>query len=453
MLIVAAYAVALLGWAWFVTTVDPPWLSFDRPGGRPAALGAAIGGAIALHGALVLAILRWGRGGGRSAAVASGVLIVASLAHLIVSAVVGEYQDYYLYLDIWREILAGRDPWFLVVGGPRGSYSLHAYGPLYNLLALPTLWHPLGPKLLFAGAYWAFVAWLSLTAPSRGMPRWSAPAMAAWFAGPFTWVEIAVFGHFDVLVALLCVGAVDAVARGRWGASAVWIASGVLLKYIPGILAPFLALDRGKVRWRWLAATAGLSLAGLGVAWAIWGPSVLRPILLATSRESAGLSFFRYLRGMHSPVSGEDLFFRTDEYAGPALLLGLCLAWRRARQARLEPAASGVLGLVVTLALYKVGFPQYFMVPYLLAPYWFAREYATLPRRGWLVATYLAAFAWISWFNILMAANRHIWVEHWAGLVTLPLMLALAAAIAVAGRDQSLAEVSRPTPGPESRRA
>jgi hypothetical protein len=476
LMILAGHALALAGWTWFASTVAPSWIaaayvgqgppSFEAVarwfgGDRPASdvlkqwevRASAIGGALAIHAALVLAILRWGRGGGRGTVVASAVLIVVSLAFLVVSAVIGDVQDYHLYLDIWREILAGRDPWYLVVGGPTGSFSLHAYGPLYNLLALPTLWNPLGPKLIFAGAYWTFAASLSLTAPRLGMPPWSPLAFAAWFAGPFAWVEIAGFGHFDVLVAFLCVAAIQARANGRWGASAGWTASGVLLKYFPGVLAPFLALDRGKVRWRWLATTAGLSVAGLGVAWSIWGPSVFRPLALAAGRESAGLSIFRVLRGSHSPIGRDTLVFSTDEYAGPILLGGLFLSWRWTRRTELLPTTAGVLAVATTLTLYKVGFPQYFMVLYLLTPYWFAREFARLSNRVWIAAAYLAVFAWVTWYDVLLARGLQTAADDWAGLVTFPLMAALTAGIALSGRKETAPGVSPPTSNAGPRRA
>lgn len=470
--ILAAYIAVVAAWSWFASTVAPSWIQAACAGAEPTVFGGAIrwfcgdrpasvvidnweitataiGGGLALHAILTAAILRRTRDGGTAGAITASILIVASLAFLVATAIIGDIQDYHLYLDIWREVMAGHDPWYLVIGGPSGSFSLHAYGPLYNLLAPATLWNPLGPKLIFAAAYWAFAAGLALSAPRRGLPAWSGPALALWFAGPFAWVEVAGFGHFDVLVALLCVAAIEARAGDRWRASAAWAAAGVLLKYFPGVLAPFLALDRGRVRWRWLAAVAGLSASGMGLALAIWGPSALRPISLATGRESAGLSIFRTLRGSYSPIGRDDLFFSIDEYASPILLLGLFTAWRWARRTGLEPVAASVLAVAVTLSLYKVGFPQYYMVLYLLAPYWFVREYAALKNRGWLMAAYLATFLWISRYDLLMAKNLQGRADEWIGAATFPLMAGLVAAIAAAGRRSPPEEFSLPrtTPG------
>ncbi|MDG3004170.1 hypothetical protein [Paludisphaera mucosa] len=457
-------AAALAAWAWFATRIAPGLFAtayagegsspLDRAlrlfgGPRPLkdVLGLwevatpAVAAALIVHAALVLAIGRWGRRDGAASPrdarldrATSAVLIVVSLAFLPATVLCGAVQDYYLYQQIWGEVLRGHDPWYLVVGSPMGSYSLNAYGPLYNLLALPTLWNPLGPKLIFAAAYWFFVAWLILgLGRRRGLPAWAGLGLALWFASPFAWVEIAYFGHFDVLVGLLCIAAAEARVQDRWASSAVWLTSGVLLKFFPGVLAPFLALDRGRIRWGYLAAAAGLPLAGMATACAIWGASVFRPITLAVNRESAALSIFRVLRGSYTPIGRDALFFTPDEYATPLLLLALFGAWRWTRRTGFGTLASCVLAVATTLLLYKVGFPQYYMVLFLLAPYWFVRDYATLTHRGWLAAAYAAGFALVAWFDVRIARESvHIMVD-WVGLPMFVLMLAFIAAIAAAG--------------------
>jgi len=455
------YAAALAGWSWFSSAVAPGlildamagdagraldravrWFARNRPAEvvirewREAA--PAVAGALALHAGLVVMIGVWSRRGSPvgswTRAAASAFLAIASLAFLVASALEGAIQDYYLYLQIWGEVLAGRDPWFLVLGGGGYWYSLNAYGPLYNALAIPTLWNPLAPKLIFAAAYWAFASWLALDlAGRRGRPGWASLALAAWFATPYAWVEIARFGHFDVLVALLAIAAAEARARGRWKSGAAWLTAGVLLKYFPAVLAPFLALDRGRVRWRWLAATAGLSLAGLAVAGLAWGPSVVRPISLAVGRESAYLSIFYALRGPLSPIGRDTLFFSTDEYATPILLLALYRAWTWARRTRMDPLAAGVLAIATTLLFYKVGFPQYYMLLFLMAPYWYVRDFDRLRLRGPLAATYLACFGWIGWFDVKTAQETVGQIVPWAGVPTFLLMLGLTLCIAFGG--------------------
>ncbi len=464
--ILLVYAVALSIWCWFAASIAPGWIAgalageggptlgravraFARERPIPAVqqdwrdVSSAIAAALAVHAGLVLAILAWGRREGAAGGAwlrrgTSGFLMVASLLFLVATVLAGAIQDYHLYLQIWREVLGGRDPWFLVLGGI-GAFSLNAYGPLYNVLALPVPWNPYGPKLIFAAAYWFFASWLALgLGGRRGLPAWASPALALWFAGPFAWVEIAYFGHFDVLVALLAVAAAEARLRGRWALSVGWLTAGVLLKFFPGVLAPFLALDRGRIRWRYLAATVGLSLAGMAAAGAYWGPSVLRPLTLAVNRESAHLSIFRYLRGPRSPIERDTLFFSPDQYATPLLLLALYYAWSWTRRTGFDPLASCVLAVATTLLLYKVGFPQYYMVLYLLAPYWLLRDFARIAFRGPLTAAYLACFAWSSWFDVRLAREDAALLIDGVGVPTFALMLAFVAWVAIAGPREPL---------------
>ena len=61
---------------------------------------------------------------------------------------------------MWKEIELGHDPWFYAFG-VFGKYPMNAYGPLFNVFAIPELINPLFPKLLFATAYLGFAIWLT----------------------------------------------------------------------------------------------------------------------------------------------------------------------------------------------------------------------------------------------------------------------------------------------------
>lgn len=382
--------------------------------------------AVILHLALILTVGYWDRRErpnqtarrARLARMETGLLFVLSLAFFLATVLMGRIQDYYLYGDIWRETLRGNDPWYLVPGG-HGLYPLNAYGPLYLALALPTLLNPLAPKLLFAFAYWMFVAWLlKRLGPDRGFPAWAGLVLLLWHATPFVWVEIAAFGHFDILVGLLCVAAIAARRRSQDAKSAGWLASGVLLKFFPGVLAPFLALERGRVRLGYLVATASIVVAGLLAVCLVWGWSPLRPLALAVGRESAHLSIFRFLRGVYSPIERDALFLSPDQWASPILLFALYKAWSWCRRVDFEMAASCVLAVAVTLSLYKVGFPQYYMVLFVMGSYWLVVDHARLSNRPALIASFCLYFVWITHFNIRIYENRIGGLVEWAGAPT-----------------------------------
>jgi len=398
---------------------------------------AAVVAGLAIHAVFLLTVMRWSREAERDATglgrwcdrATTLIVLVASLGFLVLTGLFGSIQDYTLFRDIWREVLRGHDPWYMVPGGPRDAYPLNAYGPLFNVLALPTLWHPLGPKLIFAAAYWFFVAHLVLVVGRRTLPPWGRLAAAVWFSSPYPVIEIANMGHFDVLVTLLAIAAIEARVRDRWTASAGWLASGVLLKYYPGVLAPFLALDGRRIRARYLATTAGLGLLGLGIAWLIWGSSVGRPLWLAVERQSAYISIFRFLRGRYSPIGRDTLVFSPDEYATPLMLFALYKGWQWSRRNGVAPRAACTLAATITLALYKVGFPQYYMLLYLTAASWLVREYAAIRRPLLVAAAYVGVFCWVSWFDLLIVRREPSPIDEWAGVPMFALMVALIAAI------------------------
>ena len=165
-----------------------------------------------------------------------------SLVFLAVTIISGPVHDYLYYLFEWYKVRQG-DPWFIVIG-PYGRLPLNAYGPLFNLLAVLELVNPLAPKLLFAYAYILFCLWqFKEFAASHRLTGARTAALTALFWNPFPWVEIAIRGHFDILVAVFCVGALRARTRGSDFRSGISLALGVLLKFFPVVLLPFLAFE------------------------------------------------------------------------------------------------------------------------------------------------------------------------------------------------------------------
>ena len=331
--LIATYAALGFGWAAFARWVVPPILIEENPGRIVSALqryirnppapfvtnsilGAwsefswAVLIALAIHLAVVVVLrgfhfgLIEGPGIRESWAGRPTRLLLggASMAFLAVAIITGPCQDYYLYLQMWAEVRLGHDPWF-IVPGRFGVGPLNAYGPLFNLLAALAWVNPLGPKLLFAGAYLLFaISQIRGFMAGRPTSGFAVVALTALFWNPFPWVEIAIRGHFDILVGLACLGAIRAWDR-RWDTLAgVSLATGVLLKFLPIALVPFLALDRGRIRYRFLLAVVAAIALGLGLSIAWWGNSTLSPLTFAATRRLTTLSIFRYIRGAHSPL-------------------------------------------------------------------------------------------------------------------------------------------------------
>ena len=404
--------------SWPPATAHERWLVFSSA--------VAIGGVCHLAFVLFVRTLdRWGReqrpaidgAGDRWTSIAAVLLALAFLTFTIAR---GALQDYFLFLQVWREVRLGHDPWFLVTG-VWGEYPLNAYGPLFNVLAVPAAINELLPKLLFALAYLGFAIWLVKGAgESRRLSGCARVLLLVWLFGPFPWVEIAHFGHFDVLVGLLCVAAVEARVRGRDVASGVSLGLGVLLKYMPVVLLPFLVLNHGRIRSRPGLVSAATIALGLGASLLLWGRSTFRPLLFAASRRSEYLSIYRFLKGSYSPLNRIEFNENLDQWAVPILLAALLLTWSWARRNAIGPLASSVVAVLVTLLFYQVGFPQYQMVLFVLGSYWAVRYRPVIRNGAALWIAMVCYFAWLSVFDLIDSFGRlqSSFIPEWAGVPT-----------------------------------
>jgi len=280
---------------------------------------------------------------------------------------------------------SGRDPWFC--GRPLNP-ACNSYGPLFNALA-PLVWvNPFANKLLFAFSYLAYVIWLIKDlAPRRGLAL-SWPWLSLWILNPFPWVEIAYFGYFDVLVALACVAAVHSLISKRDAVSGTYLAVGVLLKYMPIVILPFLVFSERRFHFRLLSVCVGVVIFGLAVSTLIWGTSTFSPLALAALRHPTW-SIYDVLGSTHSPLR---LFWDWPKMASidwlekPFLVtagLGV-FVWCVLR--RTGPALAGTLAILVTLLFFRSGYFNYQMVPFLLISYWVVSEWKQLREHSGLAA-------------------------------------------------------------------
>jgi len=398
--------------------------------------------ALIVHLGLVLLALRqaWSPGGGSATDLHHRrfLKLIVGLSGVFLGFAVlsGPRQDYVAYLEIWEAVGRGQDPWRV---SPEFGYSLNAYGPLFVILSPMAWWSDLAPKLLFAAAYLAMVILLARPAGHRSW-RWLVLAM-----GPFFWVEIAYFGHFDILVALACVVAVSGRLRGDDWTASLGLAVGSLLKFIPLALLPFLALDGRRLRFRLIVVATTLMGVGMGLATLIWGSSALRPLGFAYGRSSEFASIFRFLRGPYSPVRGLGDVIDVDRFSVPCLLVfglsTLLISWAF----RLRADRSCVLAALVVATFYKVGFLQYQMIPVVLLISWISGNERTWVRRPLLRWAVSLDMAWITVLDLLVCWGGGVihpgdplgWLADVAGLPTFLLSVFLWLALARAGRQPS----------------
>jgi hypothetical protein len=214
---------------------------------------------------------------------------IYAVVFLTVTLATGSQHDYQAYVRIWSRMLDGGEPWPNPI-----SLNDNTYGPLFNAFALVFAISPLAPKFLFALA-WLGGQWLVF----RRLMNPPANRALLWFAvialNPFPWVWVAGYGNNDAVMAFLLALAVWRLlsASNRIG---IEVGSAALLKYYPLLLLPFMCTDRGAIRLRPLLTGLAIFLAGMLIAFAIWGPIALAPILAAEYRGAKLLSIYAFLQ-------------------------------------------------------------------------------------------------------------------------------------------------------------
>jgi Glycosyltransferase family 87 len=314
-------------------------------------------------------------------------LVVFSAAFLALAVVGGAQGDYKDYLLEWKAVLAG-DPW--------RPYGLNAYGPLFNVLA-PLAWlNPLANKLLFALAYLLYIIWLIKDfAPRQGFVALSRPWVGLWLLNPFPWEQIAWFGYFDVLVALACVAAVHSLVTSKDGASGTYLALGILLKYMPIVILPFLVFSKRLFHFRLLTFCVGVVILGLIVSVLAWGTSTFLPLRFAATRAPKW-SIYTVLASTHSPLQSFLDSPNVDWLEKPLLLIaGLAMfTWCILRQ--IEAALSSALAILVTLLFYRIGYANYQMVLFLLISYWVVSDQKKFKEPSVLAALLVGYFGFLA---------------------------------------------------------
>ena len=198
----------------------------------------------------------------------------------------------------------------------------------------------------------------------RSAPRRvsSPPVVIIWLLNPLPWVEIAYWGNFDVLVGVTCAAAVHGRLRDKDVVSGDWLALGILLKYLPIVLLPFVMSDQRRIRLRLFGSCSVFVTLGLVISVLVWGTSTFRPLEFAATRESRGSSIFAFLRGDSSPLWLVWDSPNVDWLALPCLLAAGLGVFARCAIRRTGPALSAVLAVLVTLLFFQVALIRYQMV-------------------------------------------------------------------------------------------
>jgi hypothetical protein len=268
------------------------------------------------------------------------------------------------------------------------------YGPLWSLLVAPAVLLP-GEHLL-AGLY-AFkaMALLSLAGCTaliwvlvrRRRPGAEAFAVALFAWNPFVLMRVVADGHNDLWMMLFVLLAFERIERGRWNASIVALALGVLVKFVPAVLGPPFVLyiwthAAGTPRQRALTVVEACAFGAATVA-LVYLPFWEGLATLDNVRKEAQHAITStpvLLQLVTTSWLDEPLATRLA-FAGTKLLYALAyapLVWQARRSFdRLVGASFAILFVYLVLAA------TWFRPWYMLWP----MALAALQPRGWLGAT------------------------------------------------------------------
>src|SRR5262249_24731561 len=152
----------------------------------------------------------------------------------------------------------------------------------------------------------------------------------------------------------------------RDAVSGIYLAVGVLLKYMPIVILPFFVFSERRFHFRLLSFCLGGVIVGLAVSTLIWGPSTFLPLALAALRQPAW-SIYDVLASTHSPLRlfwepPNSNFF--DWLEKPFLVTAGLAVFLWCVLRRIGPALSATLAILVTLLLHRTGQFNYQMVPF-----------------------------------------------------------------------------------------
>jgi hypothetical protein len=253
--------------------------------------------------------------------------------------------------------------WPLIVAGLYKVYALLPFSRffLYFLLKQPTVLADAGLGVLIFHC----------------VRRWGGPreaglkAMRYWAFFPYAIVISAMWGQFDALVVVLLMLSLLSASSSR---RAIWVGTGVVLKWFPLIILPFLTI---RERWpRNLLAGVSLvipSILTLAVFW-VFGWSFLGVTAMSISVSHASGGGMSYVNILQAPLLLPALrripfFYETLGYLWVPGILAAAFVARR----RFQPDAHGIVQavLLITAAFYLTRYgvnEQYllYMLPFFL---------------------------------------------------------------------------------------
>lgn len=352
------------------------------------------------------------------------------IAVAIFSPLVGDYCP---YLQHWKNVYLGLDPWILyqivheLPGGRWINFCSHSftqigphdyivwantYGPLHNVYGLTSIIFPTIPRVIGTVLYLIVVR--EILEKIRAQDSLSDTGRF-WlylgiFGNPFALALVAIIGGNDVYVAFFICAAIFALKRRNSALAGIAIGLGALIKFYPLYLVPFLAIDRRHLNIKF-AMAAGLTFTiGMALAYLHWGALIFRPLTWNVDRGATPSSIIYLVTAalhaaFHVTISSSRVAFAC---LMPIALGALILQYKM----RLTNLAGLIVGYLVVLTVNQIGYVQYYF-PLMLALYLYFL-FDDPKRANWALVLF---FVSISLQAIIFVGTTNQAELHWIRIV------------------------------------
>jgi len=309
----------------------------------------------------------------------------------------GAQHDYPAHIEFWKQVLRGDNPWLGLDGKPTFK---NTYPPLWQPLALVYKIHWILPKLLYVWLWAGMSYWLTAyAAENRNSTKWLPWAIGGFmFLNPHFWIEGPMFGHFDVITGLFCLMAAHSINKKNEVKAGIALSLGLLIKLLPVVAVPFLVLKNKKINWKLLKGFSGVTFLGYGLAFLMWGKSVIAPFLFT------GVST-HYHSIYTSVLYATDGRIDLTSYSNYLLLLALTIIFIINWFNKIDALTLFVTILVCVMTFFKNGGIQYYDSLFFVIPYWLVARGDGLrskPLSVYLACIYLALVSLLNIFHHLM---------------------------------------------------
>lgn len=362
------------------------------------------------------------------------VFVCVSCLLIVLAWLFGVRHDYVHYVEQWTKIFTPEGPWI----------PSNAYGPFHLAYGLIAFVHPLLPKIGFQVSLLC-CSYLHVRALGERIGRLNGLHVFGVFllfsASPLAIGSVTLNGMNEGILALFVFLAVLARAQHRFLGAAFWFSIGGLLKFYPLLFAPLLIAQAKNFKALAVPIAAAILFAvGMGVGFLMWGDDLFKPFTIGTVRRATMLSPLYWLTLQFGDGPAGNFIQLLSKFNAICVLFTAVFFALHGMLSKVSWRVNFLVGSMLVLFVYKVGHPQYYLVPMVV---WAWVLLAKDENSGWRTALCFApVFLYLNTFDVIILVYASISglalpdaVHNFYQVSSLPMLGLLALSIFLARRE------------------